>query len=286
MVPLLLLLLAMGAAAAEPVRHIDLPYVPGGHERQRLDLHLPAEGKNWPLVVWVHGGAWRAGDKKNISLPAPLLERGFALASVNYRLSQHATFPAQIQDVKAAIRWLRANTAQYGYDAGRIGVWGPSAGGHLVALLGVTGSVRDLNVGLHLEHSSRVQAVVDYFGPTDFLKMDEQGGSGHSSPDSPESALVGGPIAERRELVAKANPITYIAHTEAGRIPPFLIVHGDADRTVPPGQSVLLHEALRGAGVESELIVLKGAGHGGPAFQSPETIDKVAAFLRRHVGVR
>lgn len=270
------------AAGAEPVRHIDLAYIPDGHVRQRLDLHLPAGGSQWPLVVWIHGGAWRVGDKKNISIPSRLLERGFALASVNYRLSQHATFPAQLEDAKAAIRWLRANATRYGYNAERIGVWGPSAGGHLVALLGVTGRTKKFDQGAHLEQSSAVQTVVDYFGPTDFLKMDEQAGpdSQHNSPKSPESALVGGPITERRDVVAQANPLTYV---DAPRLPPFLIVHGDADKTVPAGQSILLHEKLQAVKAESELIILKGSGHGGPAFESAEMIDKVATFFNKHL---
>ncbi len=271
-------------AAADPVRHTDLAYVPEGHERQRLDLHLPAKGAQWPLVVWVHGGAWRVGDKKSVSIPSRLLDRGFAIASLNYRLSQHATFPAQLQDVKTAIRWLRANASKYGYQAHRIGVWGPSAGGHLVALLGVTGTTRAFDSGGHLDQSSSVQAVVDYFGPTDFLKMDEQGGSRHSSPESPESQLVGGAIGERRDLVAQANPLTYIKGSSAAHVPPFLIVHGDADKTVPPGQSVLLHQALQAAKAESEFIILPGSGHGGPAFEDAGIIDKVAAFFGRHLG--
>jgi acetyl esterase/lipase len=260
-------------ACGQTVRHVDLEYVPNGHARQKLDLHLPAEGKNWPLVVWVHGGAWRVGDKKNVRLPEHLVSRGFAVASVNYRLSQHAIFPAQIDDCKAAVAWLRANASKYGYDARRIGAWGPSAGGHLVAMLGATNTVH---------------AVVDYFGPSDLLKMDEQGGpaGNHNAPDSPESQLLGGPLQQRGELAAAANPITYIAKLEAGLIPPFLIVHGDADRTVPPGQSVLLAEALKKAGARVEIILLPGSGHGGPAFETPEMIEKVTAFFKQHLSAK
>jgi acetyl esterase/lipase len=275
------------SASADPQerRYLDLEYVPNGHPRQRLDLHLPAEGKGWPLIVWVHGGAWRAGDKKNVRYPLRLLKEGYAVASVGYRLSQDALFPAQIEDGKAAIRWLRANAQKYGYNADRIGVWGASAGGHLVALLGMTGHVRELEVGPNKEFSSRVQAVCDFYGPTDFLQMDEQGGpsSSHNSPGSPESALLGGPIQERKGLAAKANPIAYIRTTETRQIPPFLIVHGDSDKTVPMGQSVLLYEALQAARAEVEFQKLSGSGHGAPAFESPEMLGKVAAFFDKHL---
>ncbi len=149
----------------------DLQYVEGGHERNRLDLYLPekAEGR-LPLVVWIHGGAWWAGSKDGC--PAvPLTAKGYAVASINYRLSQHAVFPAQIEDCKAAIRWLRANAAKYHLDADHIGVWGASAGGHLVAMLGTTGNVKELEgKGGNLDQSSRVQCVVDWFGPSDLAR--------------------------------------------------------------------------------------------------------------------
>jgi acetyl esterase/lipase len=178
--------------------HPDLAYVAGGHERQKLDLYLPGAAGPLPLIVWIHGGAFRMGSKQD-RIPAEMLEQGYAIASLNYRLSQHALFPAQIEDCKAAVRWLRAHADTYGIDPSRFASWGESAGGHLAAMLGTAGHERSLDVGEYLEHSSRVQAVLDFFGPTDFLQMDAQRlpeGMVHDAPDSPESQLVGGPIQE------------------------------------------------------------------------------------------
>ena len=228
-----------------------------------------------PVIVWVHGGAWLAGSKEQC--PAVrFVRKGYAAASVNYRLSQHAKFPAQIEDCKAAIRWLRANAKEYGLDTGHVGVWGASAGGHLVALLGTTGSVKELEGEEgNLDQSSRVQAVVDWFGPTDFLQM----GGSHNDARSPESQLIGGAIQEHKDQVARANPITYVSKDD----PPFLIMHGDQDRTVPFSQSELLAEALKKAGVEVTLKPIKGAGHGGRGFGSPENDKLVEDFFAKHL---
>jgi acetyl esterase/lipase len=240
----------------------DLPYVPGGHERQKLDLYLPPAGTRWPLVVAIHGGAFRMGSKEGEPAGA-FVARGFAVAAVNYRLSQHAVFPAQIEDCKAAVRWLRANAARYGYDPDRVASYGTSAGGHLAAMLGTAGGVKAFDVGANPGVSSRVQAVVDFFGPTDFLQMDAHRLSAaamtHDAPDSPESQLVGGPIRDNPDKVARANPITYVTPDD----PPFLIVHGDADLLVPHHQSELLEAALRKAGVRVRLVTIPGGPHGG-----------------------
>ena len=254
----------------------DLAYVPDGHDRQKLDLYIPGNGSAFPLVVWVHGGAWRAGSKNRC--PALFfLEEGFAVASVNYRLSQHAVFPAQIEDCKAAIRWLRANSKTYGFNEDRIGVWGSSAGGHLVAMLGTSGDVLEFESGENLSVSSRVQAVCDWFGPTDFLRMNDfEGQMDHNASDSPESQLVGGAIQENQDRVARANPITYVSEDD----PPFLIMHGDQDRLVPIHQSELLHKALMKTGVEAGFRRVKGAGHG---FGGPENQQLVRAFFSRHL---
>ena len=259
--------------------HRDLPYVTGGHPRQALDLYLPAQGRRLPLIVWVHGGAFRLGSKED-GVPVAYLRDGYAVASLNYRLSQHALFPAQIEDCKAAVRWLRAHAAHYRLDPGRFGAWGPSAGGHLVAMLGATGSVTTFEVGEHLDVSSRVQAVVDYFGPTDFLHMDAHrlpGGMVHDAPDSPESQLVGGPIQEHPGRVAAANPITYVGPDA----PPFLIVHGELDPLVPHHQSELLVAALERAGVPVSFYTVRGAGHGG--FTDPAVPQLTQAFLAQHL---
>jgi len=256
--------------------HRDLEYVAGGHARNKLDLYLPAKAdRPPPIIVWIHGGGWYAGGKEDC--PAvPLVTKGYAVASINYRFSQHALFPAQIEDCKAAIRWLRANAKRYNLDAGHMGVWGASAGGHLVALLGTTGGVKKLEgTGGNLNQSSRVQCVVDWFGPTDFAKM----GGWQDKSDSPMARLVGGPVRDRRELAAKANPIAYIGKDSA----PFLIMHGTEDNLVPMNQSELLDRALRKAGVESTLVRVPGGGHGGPVFMSPENRKKIEDFFEKHL---
>ena len=253
-----------------------LAYVPDGHDRQKLDLYLPGSGSGFPLIVWIHGGAWRAGSK-NRCRARFFVEEGYAVASVNYRLSQHAVFPAQIEDCKAAIRWLRGNSKTYGINGDRIGVWGSSAGGHLVALLGTSGDVTDFESGGDLSVSSRVQAVCDWFGPTDFLRMNDFDGQiDHNASDSPESQLVGGSIQENQERVAQANPITYVSEDD----PPFLIMHGDQDRLVPIHQSELLYETLTKIGVEAAFHRVKGAGHG---FGGPANQQLVRAFFSRHL---
>jgi acetyl esterase/lipase len=252
----------------------DIAYLPDDNLRHRLDLFLPLGETKPPLVVWIHGGAWRAGSKgTDGGRVGWLVKEGYAVASINYRLSQEAIFPAQIHDCKAAIRWLRAHAGKYGYDASRIGVAGSSAGGHLVALLGTSGGVQALEgeLGEHLDQSSRVQAVCDMWGPTDFLQM----GGSHNAPASPESQLIGGPIQDNQEKVTVANPITYVDKTD----PPFLLLHGDRDRAVPIGQSELLHAALQKAGVSSKFIPLQGAGHGAPEVPAAEFNEYVRAFF-------
>lgn len=251
--------------APEGVRvYRDIEYARVGDKRLLLDVYVDekAEGR-LPLIVWIHGGGWRSGSKNN----CPALRftgKGFVVASVNYRLSHEAQFPSQIKDCKAAIRWLRANADQYHIDPERIGAWGSSAGGHLVALLGTTGDVGRMEGRLgNLDYSSRVQAVCDFFGPTDFLQMDAHSLPGarlvHDAPDSPESRLIGGPIQQHKQKVARANPITYVTEDD----PPFLIVHGDRDPLVPWHQSELLFQALQQAGVKHIAFhKIEGAGHG------------------------
>ena len=259
--------------------HRDLVYVPDGHERQKLDLYIPDSGENLPLIIWIHGGAWRGGNKTHY-VPMAYLKAGYAGASINYCLSQHAIFPAQIEDVKAAVRWLRANAETYRLDPNRFAAWGSSAGGHLVAMLGTTGDVAEFEVGENLEVSSRLQAVVDYFGPTDFLQMDAQrlpDGLVHDAPDSPESQLVGGPIQEHKDRVAQANPITYVSKDD----PPFLIIHGDRDKLVPYQQSVLLNKALEEVGVSVTFYKVEGGGHGW--FRDPKVPELTKAFLEQHL---
>ena len=259
--------------------HRDLAYVVNGHERQKLDLYLPKDGTRLPLIISIHGGAFKAGSKEQAA-PVAFLRQGYAIASINYRLSQHAKFPAQIEDCKAAVRWLRAHAAEYRLDPTRFAAMGSSAGGHLAAMLGTTGDVKEFDVGANLDRSSRVQAVVDNFGPTDFLQMDAHrlpNGMVHDTPDSPESELIGGAIQENKAKTPRANPITYITPGD----PPFLIVHGDQDPLVPHHQSDLLQAALKKAGVPVTFYTVKGAGHGG--FKDPKVPEMTREFLALHL---
>jgi acetyl esterase/lipase len=258
--------------------HRDLVYVEGGHERHKLDLHLPetADGA-LPLIIWVHGGGWQNGSKDGCPpLRGGYIERGYAVASINYRLSGQAVFPAQIEDCKAAIRWLRSHAKEYGLDAKRFGVWGSSAGGHLVALIGMSGEMKEFDVGAHLDQSSRVQAVCDYYGPTDFaVFVTTPGYELHATVDAPEAKLIGGAVLENKAKAARVNPITYVSKDD----PPFLIVHGDQDPTVPINQSQLLFEALKKTGVSAHFHTIHGAGHGGPGFAGQDISGMVAAFF-------
>lgn len=256
----------------------DLAYVPSATPRQRLDLYLPQQtGSPRPLVAWIHGGAWRAGSKDECSARR-LVPLGYAVASIEYRFGQDATFPAQIEDCKAAIRWLRAHRAEYGIDPARIGVWGASAGGHLVALLGVTGQISDFDTGPNLDQSSAVQCVVDFFGPTDFLHFGNKGDE-LNLPNSAVAQLVGGPVSTHQAQARRASPIYYVTKQAA----PFLILHGDHDPLVPLQQSQELEAALQKAGVECTLEVVSGAGHGGGGFSTPENLKLIVDFLARHL---
>ena len=261
----------------ESARIIEaLTYARTPQRNLQLDLYLPGGVQSPPLVLWVHGGAWMGGSRANP--PAYfLLDHGYAVASISYRLSQDAVFPAQIHDVKAAVVWLRANAANFGFDARKIAAWGSSAGGHLVALLGVSAGVRALEADPQSgPELSRVQAVVDFFGPSDLLTIGNYPSDiAHFAPGSPESRLLGGPVLENKDKARLASPVSYVDSSD----PPFLIVHGDADMTVPHNQSLRLHDALRKAGVPSELITLPNAGHGGPAFNAPGTANRILAFL-------
>ena len=263
----------------------NIPYVENGHSRQVLDLYLPDQPSTQPLplMIWIHGGAWMAGSQENPPV-LYLVAKGFAVASIQYRFSQDAIWPAQASDCKAAIRFLRANAAKYNFDPNHFGVGGDSAGGHLAAFIGASGDVKAMEGDLGYPGvSSRVQAVVDLFGPVDFTLMAQQSGPRsvfqHDAPDSPESKLLGGPVQQKRDLARTANPITYINQNT----PPFLIMHGDDDQLVPLEQSHLLAKALVDAGVEVTMKTIPGAGHEDPKFRSPASRQLIADFLARNL---
>lgn len=281
---------ASGLPAQAPpgVRVIrDLAYVPGGDAAQVLDLYLPeqASAKPLPLFVWIHGGGWTGGSKDG-PYGLDLVGKGYAVASVEYRFSQKALFPAQIQDCQAAIRWLRANSKAYNLDPKHIAVGGASAGGHLVALLGTAGGKRAFApVGGNEKQSDRVQAVLDLFGPTDFSTVMSQAAADPTrnvfnfNHGDPYSLLIGVPLGSDRAKEEAVSPMHYVSKDN----PPFLILHGTADALVPFAQSVELADALRKVKVDAILQRLTGSGHGGPAFDQPAVRKLVHNFLDKRL---
>lgn len=261
-------------------------------EAQKLDLYLPTTGSGpFPLVIMVHGGGFMMGDKADgagLTGVDQLLAAGYAVASINYRLSGEATYPAQIHDAKAAVRFLRFNAAQYQLNPEKFGAWGASAGGNLAALLGTTCGVAELE-GAELgnaDQSSCVQAVVDWFGPIDFLKMDEQFAgtscpANHNEANSPESKLVGAAIQTVPDRVATTNPMNYISADDA----PFFIQNGTDDCNIPPVQNKNLADALSvSLGADKVTYVsLAGAGHGGSQFGTAENLSLVIGFLDQYL---
>jgi acetyl esterase/lipase len=264
-------------------------------QKQKLDIYLPTIGKGpFPVVVYLHGGGWEVSDKRSTEIEIVLkscLSHGYALVSVNYRPASEALFPAQIKDVKAAIRWLRANGKQYGLNTVKIGAWGSSAGGHLAALLGTTGSVKefdDASLGNPSE-SSRVQAVIGVSGPINFLTMDDQlekagfkGFAKHSQTSGPESNLVGKSVVEVPDRVKAANPETYVGKDAA----PMLLEYGAKDDSVPVQQATDLAAKLQTATGKDNVsvVVFPEGGHGGgEAFSSQQNMNTIFSFLDKYI---
>jgi acetyl esterase/lipase len=256
----------------------------------RLDLYRPedvAMETACPLIVWIHGGGWSAGSKEE---PRGLqqVRRGYALASVEYRLSDEAKFPAPLEDCKAAVRWLQVHADEYGLDADRMGVWGGSAGGHLASLIGATKGMPASDGGLEpLGPPVDVEAVCSWYGPTDFLRMDDRPGAMvHLAADSPESRLLGAPVTERPDLVALASPMTYLTEARASKLPAFLLMHGTADSIVIYEQSEAFHAALEAVDADSTLVLLAGLEHGFPGEHKrwDAIWDQVGQFFDRVLG--
>lgn len=273
-------------------KFINVSYA-GISKSQKLDIYLPDESSQpYPVIMAIHGGAFMGCDKGDMQV-MPMLEglkRGFAVVSINYRLSGEAKFPALVQDAKAAVRWIRGNVDKYGFDPKRITAWGGSAGGYLTSMLAVSAGVEELedyNLG-YPEQPCDVQAAIVWFGPTNFLKMDEQlaesgftpsADQSHNEPDSPESLLLGEMITKIPDRVRAANPETYIGKS----IPPMLIQHGRKDPVVPVQQSIEFADKLRHAFGSDRVIleILEHAEHGDPAFEIRENVDRVFKFLKQ-----
>jgi acetyl esterase/lipase len=283
-------------ADTSPIKRkfLDVPYATLS-PAQKLDIYLPDEGEGpFPVILSIHGGAFMGCDKSDAQV-APMLEglkRNYAVVAVNYRLSWEAIFPALVQDAKAAVRWVRANASKYHFDPERIAAWGGSAGGYQSSMLGVSAGIpelEDLSLG-NPDQPCNIQAVVSWYGPTNFLKMDEYltasgmlppPGFRHSEPNSPESLLLGQLITEIPEKVKAANPETYIRPNA----PPFLLQHGVKDPVVPVQHSIEFAAKLKqGLGEDKvELDLIEGAEHADPKFETPANVKRVLDFLDKHL---
>ena len=320
---------AAGGQETKPLEPRTLTYASRGGVDLLLDLYLPANPirRPIPVIVFLHGGGWSGGTRTTgPDFRRYFAQDGFAIASLEYRLTPAITFPANVEDVRTAVRWLKANAATHGLAADRICLWGTSAGGHLAAVAGLAppGTFEGAD---NLDQTSAVRCVLDGYGPTRFDRMDAQteqeratlqpavvtinvgGGPGgargaggaaagpaaagpgapagpaagggrrsvpHDDPASPESRLVGGAVQTVPDRVREASPLTYVSKNA----PPFLIMHGLADSSVPHGQSVLLYEALKAAGSDVTLRLVDGLPH---TFFNRTDLDEVAGPFRMQV---
>lgn len=275
---------AVASAQAQEVTedyqlHRDVAYAQVDGRTLLVDIYLPRYTAEAPLLVWVHGGAWSRGSKSSVG-PLALTKSGYAIASVDFRMSGEAPFPAQIHDIKAAIRFLRAEADTYGYDAERVAIGGNSSGGHLAAFVGVTNGDAGLEgeVGDHLDESSSVQAVLDYYGPTNLATILPQSTPHGLSVRQPAlDLLIGGQPEAVPEMAELASVVTHVDPSD----PPMLILHGDQDPQVPINQSHELHGAYKKLGLPVHFEVVHGAAHGGRAFNDAERLAVVREFLEK-----
>jgi acetyl esterase/lipase len=258
----------------------NVAYANTENAHQRLDLFVPESADDqtrFPVVIYVHGGGWEGGNRDGgQQFIAPILRtRRYAVATIDYRLSGEAIWPAQIHDCKAAVRWIRANAKRWGCDEDKIAVLGTSAGGHLASMLGVTNDVPEFegSVGPHVAVSSKVSCVIDFYGPSDLVVL----GSPLGEAPSPISRLLGGSVSRRSDAARAASPVNHASDKSA----PFLIIHGDRDSTVPLTQSELLHRALLNADAESYMTVVINGQHG--YFGKPEVDQRCVDFLDRYL---
>lgn len=283
-----------GAGGTRSLLGVPYAAIPGVRPLE-LDLHLPPESETPPpVVVFLHGGGWRAGSRSSVGpayagqRPTPferVARAGIAVASADYRLTGEAIWPAQLHDAKAAVRWLRARAGELGVDPDRIAAWGESSGGHLAELLGLTGDddALDGDVGV-TGTSSEVGAVVAWYAPSDLAAVPADLGADPSDPGTREALLLGGPAQSVPDRAAEASPVAHVSPDA----PPFLLLHGAADRSIPCVQSERLYAALLEAGVTVELDVYEGADHlwRGSDEAAEQALDRTIDVLRRRFGVR
>lgn len=271
------------AAAAQPQTRVvrDITYATVGERALQLDLHMPDGASNPPLLVWIHGGAWRQGSRTG--LRTEFVRHGFATASVGYRLSTEARFPAMVHDIKAAIRFLRARAADYGYRADRIAISGDSAGAHLAVLAGVSNDMPELEgtLGGYRDYSSDIQSIVAYYPATNLTSILRQSTPFGLNVRVPALQLLLGDQPDRvPELARLASATTHVGASD----PPLLIFHGDQDPQMPINQSHELHGLYKALELDGEMVVVHGGVHGGDVFYSGANLDRALAFLRRTIG--
>lgn len=274
-------LLGSAVAVADAARHItDLVYATVGGKNLSLDLHLPSGVRHPPLLVFVHGGAWTTGSKAQY--PTFLLERGFAVASVDFRSSNEAPFPADVFDIKAGIRYLRAKASYYGYRSNRIAIVGASSGGHLAALVGVTNGDQALEgtEGEYLSESSSVQAIVSYFGASDLTTILAQSTPAGLAVREPALKRLLGAAPEQVPALAKlASPIFHVTRNA----PPILLLHGDQDTQMPLNQAYEMQWAYEQVGRHVEVLILHGVDHDAGPFFHDAPVERVAQFLKHNI---
>lgn len=277
--PLTLMVHSVQAQEAKSFK--DVVYATVDGKALALDLYLPAGKKSPSLIVWVHGGAWYLYDKRQY--PQQLVDSGFALASLDFRQSTEARFPAQAYDIKAAIRFLRAKAKEYGYRSDRIAIAGASSGGHLAALVGVTNGNRELEgkEGDYLNESSNVQAIVDYFGASNLTTILAQSTPHGLNVRKPAlDKLLGAQPESVPELAKLASPVFHVDKSD----PPLLLLHGDQDPQMPINQAHELQGAYEKLGLDVAFDVVHGAGHAGPMFYEPQHLKRAVDFLQRTIG--
>ena len=276
-----LALLVLSAHAQDGGTHKDLVYATVDGKALALDLYLPPGVRTPPIVVWVHGGAWRSGTKAQP--PMAFVQNGYALASLDFRQSVDARFPAQVHDIKAAIRFLRARARDYGYRVDRIAIAGSSSGGHLAALVGVSNGEKALegSEGEYSGESSNIAAIIDYYGASNLMTILSQSTPHGLSVRKPALDLLLG--AQPDAVTPLAELASPVMHVDRGD-PPLLIFHGDQDPQMPINQSHELQGAYEKAGLDVTFDVVHGAAHGGDAFFAPDRVARAVAFLRRTIG--